>query len=170
MVRDYAEQADILEAIQERIVDKFPEFNLDSNCFVSDVPEPMVVPPSDVWCVIAPGDGNFDEGYQVGGGHEQVTEDATVIVAIGAQYAIDESGKLQRALLGRERGTIREYKREFLRILLKEWEPERANQQLLRNSMLYVVHASRPYLQKTEAGITWVRMELIFQTMFDWEL
>jgi len=159
----------ILESIRDRLRDRIDEYN-EATCFVSDSPNPLLIPPGDEFCVVSLGAGIFPAEFFVGGGANQLMEDATVVVSPYVQYAIDESGRLEEAILDHNRGILTRAKLRILRALIRDdWEPEYHGSELLRD-MIRPTQSSAPELLLTQGGLKFVSLSITFATPFDWEL
>lgn len=164
-----AEQYRILQAYVDRLISQIEDYS-PSTCFVSDTPNPIVIPPADRFCVVSAGDGTFPEAMTASAGENQLTEEGTVDITPYQQYAIDETGRLQAAMLDPSRGMMVRSKKEILRALLKDaWEPSFKGDMLCRDLPM-IQRCSAPRLLESEGGLKYLYFTATFQTVFDWDL
>jgi len=168
MTREYATEEQILESIVERLRDKIDEWSGDS-VMLTDHPQPLKVPPSDTFCTVSAGDGTFPPEMFQGGGDLTCTEVCNIIVAPYSQHDLDSIDSLEHALLKAERGVLSRYKRQILKMLLKDWEPTYNGNELLR-SMMRPAYSTKPEVLTVPGGMSFVTISLVFEVEFDWEL
>lgn len=163
-----ATQTEILLAIQQRLRDRVDGFS-EATCFYDDEPFPLIMPPHEVFCTIAPTDSTFPQEFFTGGGEETLTEASGVTVTVFRLCNLDQPDRAEVAMLEPERGLLTKFKLQILKALLKDaWEPERGTTQLLRNQ-LSPASASAPRRYEGSKN-KWTYMSITFNTDFDWNL
>lgn len=167
------DQATILLAVISRL-----QTNLqldDSHCFLTLDPMAPVGEPKagntaggDYWLTVSAGDSVFPDGFQEGGGINQVFEDATVVVMGYTRIRLDRTNHDTKLLTDLMRGLM-PIKARILAAMLKDDEPlvdEKGNP-LLRECPIRAVAPTKPWHddKKSVGGIG-----VIFATPFDWNL
>jgi len=78
----------------------------DSTCFYSINPDSPPPAPADLYLVVTPDGGTFDDGMFEGGGEKQLTCDTGFVVTIKTAMRLDAGGKDKERLTNASRGMI----------------------------------------------------------------
>lgn len=171
---EFANQATILERIVARLISQI-EVLQPETCFVSDLPTPIVWPPSsDLFVTVSPGEGEYDQGMFAAAGEQQVCERGSFIVAVFKSQQADSISAAQTVMLQPGEGSLAYWKLAILQALLKDaWEPSNNVGPLLRDA-LYPIRASKPEEIRQwgddESGPRWSRMMMAFGITWDWDI
>lgn len=193
-------RVDITEAEVMEIVVDYLRTTLDLNerqCYETVSPlTPPLAPLSEWWLSVSPGEGNFDEAMQSGGGRHQVTEEWQLLVTGYTRIRLDSTDRDMQVLREANRGLL-QIKRRILWAMAQidlhkpyveepivgwdEMTPEekiiaareaargrRANiGDTFQRKFLVVRHAGKPdYDEKNQVG--W--LTVFFEMSHDWDL
>lgn len=155
---------DVIDSIVLRLREQLglSEFN----CY--DVLDPGYVdlPSGGGWFVtVAPGEGDFDQGLQVGGGENEVSEALAVVVTFYVQIQLDQTNMSREVLRGHGR-SLYKIKRQILKAMCGVDLQNAAEDTFLRQ-LIPVRSASRPAYDITQQL---AYMSLTFVAEFDWDL
>lgn len=162
MARVATNQIDVLLAVVKRLTDRVALLN-DSNCTISDSPDPPPGMTHDLFCTVAPTNGRFDEAAGTGGGEHVAIEYAGVAVTVYWSRSLDQNGQIVTLLTDRTRGLLK-LKWQILRALTGhdlEWE----GNQILVN-LMQPLTADVPQTDRKKIG----DLSLTFSTDLEWEL
>lgn len=163
MARDKGKLDTQLSAIVDRIIDEVSAYD-SASCYLSLNPDALPAPnPGDFICVVAPTSGSFDGGLFMGGGVEQVTCEAGVVVKVHSPVQLDETHRDAEFLTNSSLGLI-----ENVRLVMKaltDWSPvDGSSDDITRDPL-------------SPASITFTRQsrslggcEVVFHTLMDWDL
>lgn len=168
MPRTTADQVTVLQAVVDRLIAAVattPALN-DSTCFLSIEPDPPVMLPSNLFLTVAPNEGQFDPGLHDGGGIDQTTEEAGVVVSIFNRIHLDRGGRDGKLMSESARGLLT-LKRLVLKAL-SGYDLSVSGNPLLRNLMA-PLKCSAPR-RIDEEGRLIGAISLYFSTDFDWDL
>ena len=169
MVREFANEADIVELFADRLADKVPGVTAETVLITTDQ-FPNRYPTGDLFLTVAEAGGQFNDALFAGGGHEQVSENISLVVSIFASSHLDRSDEARAALLAEDKGIIRNHKRDVLRALLVSWEPETGGN--LQSRSMPAPSSSTPpqYIQPEDGGKVFIMVALTFAVVYDWNL
>lgn len=159
----------ILEVIQRQLLEKLPGFT-EETCFISDDPVPLTAP-ADTFITIWTGDTDFPEEYFSGGGTDQLTEAAPIVVTAYRRALADPPNVAQNVIADHEEGLLGYYKPALLRALLKdEWSPTFDGAELLRDQLRPTgTNGPRSVPFEQSDGSYW-GLGIAFALLWDWEL
>lgn len=167
-------QKAICEAFAARIITKIPQHFADANVWFDDsaLPASGEWPNRDHAIAIVPGDGEFDQGMQLGGGPCAIVENATTSVAIYKRNSRDVMRELDQVLFNTDDGLLSVYKRLVLKAILRDennqpWVPVDVDGNNLLHEGIRVLSSVGPQ-RLTEWPLTMV--VLTFYTAFNWDL
>jgi len=127
--------------------------------------DPEIPKGGDFFVTVSPGEGQFDEGMQDGGGRAQLMERSSVTVTAYTKIRLDRSDHATHLLQKIHRGVL-PLKHKLLAVLAGEDLTDEAGNRLLRHP-LYALQAWRPRYNR-ESGIAMIAVA--FGTDFDWDL
>jgi len=116
----HVNQADVLQAIRNRICEQLPHFFSDVNVYVDDQPLPSNDRvPDFMHCIsVCPSDGNFE-----GNAPCDIREAFGIDVTVMKRDPIDQPGRLDVAFVDDEHGLIRFFKPALMTALLIDQDP-----------------------------------------------
>jgi hypothetical protein len=163
-----ASQADILNAVVDRLIEAIDDFS-DANCFLCDQPIPRALPTGRIGCTVSMGGGQFPQEFFAGGGIDTLTESGSVIVTPIVVAKSDRPYRKTRKIVGGKDDSIinmLSLKQQILAALLGEdWE---APLGYLRD-MISPISADDPH--DVPIGETMATaMQIRFAIVFDWKL
>jgi hypothetical protein len=175
--RRWATKSEVLGAFRDRLIEACPGCN-SQTCFISDQPTPLFIPAGGGHCVtVAAGKGSFDQRLFSGGGHSTLNEDFSVIITPMIRIDLDRIPQAERALLANDRGLVKVWQRNILRVLLmadpdlgeesQAWEPSVGDRPLCRDQ-IRPLNVTEPADVPDQPG--WIGMHLTFSASFDWDL
>lgn len=163
MPRISTDQSTILQAVVTRLIGEIADLNA-ANCYESAEPDPTVERSHNFFVQVSIGDGQFPQHFQVGGGINQVTEEASVWVTAFSRIKTDQAQHAKQLLTDSSRGLL-VLKKQILAALAGHDLQDAAGNEILRNYMA-VVGAARPIHQWEEFSA----ISISFSTDFDWDL
>lgn len=130
----------------------------------------QAAPGGEYWISIAPGDGQFDESFQEGGGEDQLVEDAVFTVTAYVRIHLDQTGRDEKLLRDAGRGLL-SIKKVLLKALASADLATEDGDTFLR-STIKIVSASRPQiLQENRSGGAYLGViQIDCRASFDWNL
>lgn len=111
-----ATQTEVVEAFLARIRAGVPGLGSETNCFLSQTPEPSVEVQDNTFATVVVGGGQFNQGMMDGSGNIGVNEIATVTVNVFSRIMKDRLEHSTYAMLDSSRGQLA-LKRALLRTL-----------------------------------------------------
>lgn len=157
----------ILAAVVQRLQDAL--LLPDGRCFLTVEPLSGAGAPAggDYWLTVSPGDSDFDQGLQYGGGANQVTENATCIVTGYTRIRLDPTARDDRLLKDLQKGLL-PIKQKILAAMLAD--PAQLTDELgnpLLRSFITAIGSQKPNHDR-DKGVGWVGV--VFSIPFDWDL
>ena len=167
MARVDITQDRVLQAVVARLR---KELTLDeASCYLTFSPlvPPTVQPGGDWYVNVSPGQSEFDEGMQIGGGQEQLMEDMLVRVTAFVRMRLDRAERDDRMLLEGVRG-LTQVKLKILKALVAHdlVDPKLESNVFLRQ-LVVAASADKPDYDE-EKAIGWQTIN--FRVAFDWDL
>lgn len=162
MARVASTQAEVLEAIVERLISQIEQL-ADNTCFLSLTPEPPVNVSQNLFVTVAPLAGTFGEGEFEGGGENVTFERAGVVVTIFSAIKLDRVAHAAEILLDKNRGLL-EWKRKILRTLAGHDPTVEGGDETLTELVTPLDSSPITYDGKH------ARLMLTFSTDIDWDL
>ncbi len=98
--------AEVLLAVVSKIQFLVPSFSTDGTCFISDSPWPGVEVSDNLFCTVAPADGQFDDGLIDGAGNVGVAEETFVQVTVYSRIDTDQTEHFLQGMVDSERGLL----------------------------------------------------------------
>lgn len=146
----------------------------DKTCFLSYYEEPQRVPDI-VFVTVALGDGTFPQGFQVGGGLKQCSEDFELAVTIWSRHPSNQVGHDGTGLVDKSRGVVR-IKNRLLRQLVSadigiNYPPGTPGVNTFLRNLITATRTSRPEhgtFGSESAPIT--KLAIYFSISFDHDL
>lgn len=159
------DQITVLEAVIDRLRKHVTALNA-STCFLSlsDDPPPGVV--HNLFVMVSPTNGKFDEGAFAGGAENTVFEDTGVAVTLCSKILLDREGKDEILLTERTRGLLALKRQVLLALLTKGPLQDADGNDLLRNLMAPLSCSEPVYDVDKRLG----RITLIFSADFEWAM
>ena len=161
--------SDVLEAVRDRLRDRFDWAN-ESTCILSLDPHPPLTNVShDVYATIAPEPGRYDAGAHEGGGENTTFEETGVVITIFSKVKLDRVGHADSMLTDHSRGIMR-FKHDLLRAFsghnLSRGVTSGENNYLLINLMAPLQSAVPSNGYEEDYGF----ISVAFSTDFEWDL
>jgi len=163
MPRVSTDHATILDAVVKRIRSQIPEFS-GTSCIVSFKPEPAANVDKNLFCTVAPTDGQFELDNQIGGGAENLVEQAGVAVTMFSAMKLDRSDVHESVLMEKSRGLL-VLKKKLLKALVGH-DLQTPNGDYILASQMHALRASQP----GEDGQGRVFLQVTFSTDFGWDI
>lgn len=91
------DQIEVLEAIVAKLRASIPAFSEESTCFISESPDPSIEIQSNLFAMVSPSNGTFDQSMVDGSGNLGLSETFGVVVSVFSRLERDE---LERYLIG----------------------------------------------------------------------
>ena len=163
-------RVDITEAeVMEIVIDHLRttlELN-ERQCYETVSPlTPPKNPLSEWWLTVSPGEGNFDEAMQSGGGRHQVTEEWQLLVTGYARVRLDSTDHDMQLLREVNRGLLH-IKRRILWAMAQVDLHKIDSDDTFQLKYLVVRHAGKPeYDEDRQTG--W--QTVFFEMSHDWDL
>lgn len=164
MARDKGLPEDIYDAIVARLIERMPTLCREETTYFAINPDSLANNPGDLTFVVAPMSGNAPEGYQTGGGEQQVTINGGVIVKIHSPLQVDQAPRDAKRMADRGRGLWR-VSRHVLAALVN-WDPMKGDNEICRDPLSFLGFNIGKGRKKRSLG----SMELHFAVNFDWDI
>lgn len=97
---------EVLLAIVAKIRANVTALSREPTCFISDSPWPGVEVESNLFCTVAPSEGQFDDGLMDGAGNLGVAEDSMVQVTVYSRIEVDQIERFEKGLTDASRGLL----------------------------------------------------------------
>lgn len=163
MARNDTTQADVLDAVVRRLIDRIDSLS-DKNCFLAVLPDGSPYRPADnLFVVVSPTGGRFS--LVEGGGPSQCSEQTGVLVTIFSRFMANRHERDRDALADETRGVLT-LKRQILRALTAA-DVEVEGQPCLRD-LLVPTESTPPDPAHGDERL--VQIGLKFEFSFDWNL
>jgi len=171
-------EADMLEAVQNRLRDKIEEYN-ETNCWFDDDPLPTRDDPGHFLfaCSVSPVDGNFNQEDQLGGSRCMLQESSGFIITPMRRYEVDYPQTADEVMVAApDDAIIKKWKPAILNALLIDrssagvvtaWEPTTAAGLLMLTDSIKAVTSGRPKRHQ-EWPILYCTM--VFSCGFRWKI
>lgn len=161
---NFTNHRDVLLAVQELILADMADLSFsEATVVVSDDPSPPANMRAQLFMTICPGDSQFPDDVQTGGGADTVEELAVVLVTLFSARKTDQVGRMPLAVYDPERGLL-EIKRRVMRALVGQY-PDR-NRFPLLSDCIKIRRSTMPRCD--ESGLYSLMLE--FGTSFFWDL
>lgn len=173
-----ATQADILEAIRQRVIFKCPNVFNETNVYVDDEPLPggNSQPTWDYACSVSMTDGNFNQEAQIGGSRCQIQETSSAHVCVMQHFGEDDPERLDNAIIGQRRSMLRFYKPLLMSAILVDrlasgakvpWIPSNQSGQSLLVDGIRIANCQGPH---RHSQWPMLYMNLTFVVTWNWDL
>ena len=159
------DQITVLEAVIARLIKHVPGLNA-STCFLSlsDDPPPGVV--HNLFVMVSPTNGRFDDGAFAGGAEHTVFENTGVAVTLCSKVLLDRAGQDAVLLTERVRGLLAIKRQVLLALLTNGPLQDPDGSDLLINLMAPLDSREPVYDTETRLG----RIALVFSADFHWDM
>ena len=159
--RTNTDQITVFKAVVARLKFMMPDVFNESTCLISFYPLPPVIPPSDLFCTVSPGPGQFNAS-----GEEESNaqaEDTAVKITVYSRLMTDMSGWETDLLLHQAQGLFAIKKRILAAFDDHDLLDDDGNP-ILRD-LMYPIDAGQPDMADNGMGF----FELRFGTNFTWD-